>query len=111
MSNPAMSALRQERLNTIVALCDTRPHTVSELSEALKVNESAIRHYVNPLVTAGKLFRALNRDRDYSVGFFATSPEAAELAAGSAFRVVRKAWVGKIPPMFEPMAHLYGRAA
>lgn len=109
-------AIKAERMSHIVELVRIRPRSANQLAYLLGVDANRIHNYMRDLTAAGLIVRrrreSLGRHAAGSpLVLFASPDDSTELDENPIKRVMHKSWVTDCPPMFEPMARLFGRAA
>lgn len=108
------TVIKTGRVKIILELCKKQPYNSRELADLLEVTESCLRGYVVRLTRSGDLVKwrspmSLSKGRPNT--YYAIRMEQFEGFEDAPVRPVVQTWKDTPPPMYEPMALLFGRAA
>lgn len=119
ITNTYASAHAAAQIDKILAFMNGRQDvTVPQLMQLLSAADCTVLGYLRFLRSEGDV-HCTTRASHYQGGrhpakwALGPAPGGRKAEVDSMPRTVKvcKQWTGKVPPMFEPMAHLFGRAA
>ncbi len=108
------AVIKTARMAKIIELCTYQPYNSRELATALEVTEACLRGYILQHLEDGALVKwrsSVSVSKGRPNTYYAIHEDQFDGFEDAPVRPVRKTWSGVVPPMFAPMAYLFGRAS